>query len=230
MIHSISAFLLLSATLGRHCFCDGASFPHSYFEKQRVQVIDTLQRRGNLDVDSSQDLAYCHLAGYLAFSRAADTECNVKQATKIYRELAAVYMAIQHFNNGNGVVVPEVSGIDQRCPIRLTAELIDSKYTPAIPVQSLTRIMGNRDTSTAQAPIPCGVVGARTSSATYVAYSCVTCKRNMVSLILLVYSLFFWNAEDLEPWYRESILCHTCPTPLLVQNSMMLFVIHSFRV
>jgi ABC-type branched-subunit amino acid transport system substrate-binding protein len=76
-------------------------------------------------------------------------------------------MAIKHFNEGDGVVIPEIHEIDQQCPIRLSTEFVDSKYTPAIVVQSLTKIMESRDPSVfTQDPVPCAVVGARTSSAT----------------------------------------------------------------
>ena len=162
----IALVALCVSLLAKLCQAKLASL-RAQFEERRWAARSRLERRGNIDVDPIEGLAYCHLAGYLAFSRAADTECNLKQATKIYRELAAMFMAIDHFNQGDGVVVPEIHQIDEKCPIRLTAELVDSKYTPSIVVQSLTDIMGSRGPAHGtDDPVPCAVVGARTSAAT----------------------------------------------------------------
>ena len=74
---------------------------YGHWDTKRAQAADALQTVSNMEWDETNQVGYCHLAGYLAFSRAADTECNLKQAKKIYRELAAMYMAIHHFNTGS---------------------------------------------------------------------------------------------------------------------------------
>lgn len=76
---------------------------YGHWDDLRAQAAadDGLQIAGNLEWDATNQIGYCHLQGYLAFSRASDTTCNVKQAQKIYRELAATYIAIHHFNTGS---------------------------------------------------------------------------------------------------------------------------------
>ena len=39
----------------------------------------------------------------------------------------ATHLAVEHLNSGNGVIIPEVEGLNERCPIRFTTEMIDSK-------------------------------------------------------------------------------------------------------
>jgi hypothetical protein len=144
--------------------------PYGHFEDLRFDESNTVERVGNVDVvrdtDSVGDLAaVCHVAAFMGFSR-VNGGCSQNQATKIYKELAATLLAMHHFNNGNGIVVKEVEGIQERCPIRFTAEFHDSQYTPNIVVQSITTILASRDPTNPQEILPCAVVGARTSSST----------------------------------------------------------------
>ena len=89
---------------------DNVPLPMGHWDDLRAQAVvgnNGLTVQGNLEWDEAQQIGYCHLAGYLAFSRASDTACNVQQARKIYRELAAMYLAMYHFNTGSEFVKRE---------------------------------------------------------------------------------------------------------------------------
>ena len=99
------------------------------------------------------------MATYLGFSRASGG-CDIPQASKIYKELVAMELAVHHFNHGLGTVVPELEQVHDWCPLRFSAEYHDSQYTPSVVVQSLTEKLAGVGQP------PCAVVGARTSSST----------------------------------------------------------------
>lgn len=97
--------ILISLACMAIAAADTANSQYGHWDDLRTQAAAAdnggLRLAGNLEWDATNRIGYCHLQGYLAFSRAADTTCNVKQAQKIYRELAAMYMAIHHFNTGS---------------------------------------------------------------------------------------------------------------------------------
>mmetsp|Transcript_12386 Transcript_12386/g.23129 ORF Transcript_12386/g.23129 Transcript_12386/m.23129 type:complete len:688 (+) Transcript_12386:209-2272(+) len=106
----------------------------------------------------------CHVASYLGFSR-ANGSCDWNQASKIFKELVAMETAMHHVNHGIGSVVPELEGLDKKCPLRWSGEYHDSQYTPPVVVQSLTQLLAASNEDGIIIP-PCAVVGARTSSST----------------------------------------------------------------
>ncbi|CAB9500603.1 Metabotropic glutamate receptor 4 [Seminavis robusta] len=170
---------------------------YGYYEQRRLDPSSTVERHGNLDLvhyhphaeaieDKETSFPLCHLATFLGFSRATGS-CDFKQASKIYKELVATEMAIHHFNNGLGTVVPEIQDIQERCPLKLSATFLDSQYTPPVIVKELTRLLtpsssssttsinDQDDTNNNNTTIhnnndnnipPCAVIGARTSSST----------------------------------------------------------------
>lgn len=161
---SSSVLLLLSlfpVTRG-----ETVDYSYGHFERLRLDATNNnvqVERKGNLDIvkdlEGKELASMCHIASYLGFST-VNGGCDQKQASKIYKELAAMLLAIHHFNNGNGVVVKEIDGINQRCSIRFSSEFHDSQYTPKTVVKGITHVV------TQNAVKPCAIVGARTSSST----------------------------------------------------------------
>lgn len=72
----------------------------------------------------------------------------------------ATHLAIEHLNSGNGEIIPDVEGLNERCPIRFTTEMIDSKRSPSIAVNDAIVIISRGNQTT------CAISGAGRSPVT----------------------------------------------------------------
>lgn len=79
-----------------------------------------------------------------------------------YQEQASVMLAFQHLNTGDGSVVPEVTGLDERCPIRFTYELLDNEFSRPLTAQHTIDLLGRPEASFEERK-PCTFFGARNS-------------------------------------------------------------------
>lgn len=61
-----------------------------------------------------------------------------------FEDLANIQLAISHLNNGDGSVVPQVEGLNERCPVRFTGELRDSLFSGAQAVREVFDMTNNR--------------------------------------------------------------------------------------
>ena len=136
------------------------------------------RRSGTVDIVEvdGEEVALCHILGLLAAShpdRDGDGDrCDPVHLQIKYNEMAAILLAIDHFNHRDTSVVPELASLTE-CPIRFTSELHDDHHNPSHAVKILTRIFAERDpesrdssngTASPQLPMPCAVHGAGWSS------------------------------------------------------------------
>jgi len=47
-----------------------------------------------------------------------------------YENALAIQVAIKHLNEGNGIIVPEVEGLNHTCPIQFSASILDTRFSP----------------------------------------------------------------------------------------------------
>ena len=83
----------------------------------------------NLDViiqddapTGSFDTSLCHMAVWLPF-----TQGNLKPVKFIYGEAAGIALAAHHLNVGDGSIVSDVDGLNERCRVQFTVELGDAE-------------------------------------------------------------------------------------------------------
>lgn len=81
---------------------------------------------------------------------------------------AAIHLAMTHLNTGNGTIIPQVEGLNERCPIRFTFEIQD---TEASETTSVYKVMEVLDRAVApeldqDGPPPCAFLGAQRSAVT----------------------------------------------------------------
>jgi len=110
--------------------------------------------------NNDNELLLCHVPTFLRYSTDKGPSCQIA-----YSASAAAILAMHHFNNGDGSVVPELDGINKRCNIRLTTEIINTKSSPINAVRELTRML-TRDSNSISEPQPCAVLGSQISSVT----------------------------------------------------------------
>lgn len=91
---------------------------------------------------NSTGTALCQLVVLNTYGKSAATE-----------QAAAVALALQHLNVGDGTRVPELEGLDERCPVRFSLKVFDTSDIPAVANYTL------HGTN-----MPCAFLGAASSS------------------------------------------------------------------
>jgi len=74
--------------------------------------------------DSS--IVMCHVPQFMRYT-AMDGVGHKDLSNVCYGASAGAIMAINHWNNGNGAVVKDIEGINQRCKIRFTTEIFNTQ-------------------------------------------------------------------------------------------------------
>jgi len=126
-------------------------------------------RAGIVDRFDEVELGVCHIATFLPFTLLGATE---RQPTDVPHLLssggyAAVYLALDMLNRGDGSVVSEVQGLNDRCPIRFTGEVMDTGLNPAHSIGLVSDVLSRQTTTTrSQPPEVCAFIGSSLSSVT----------------------------------------------------------------
>lgn len=110
-------------------------------------------------------LLLCHIPMFLRYSIDNGNSKNTAQCNIAYSASAGALLAMHHFNNGNGDVVPELTDIQKTCNIRFTSEIFDTTSSPLEAVRQMTRII-SRKSEAVDEPQPCAVIGGQISSVT----------------------------------------------------------------
>lgn len=77
----------------------------------------------------------------------------------------AVALAIQHLNTGDGSVIPEVGGLNEKCNVRFTAEYFDSEMSESRAVDQTIEIL-EREPGKVDEKLPCPFLGNGRSAVT----------------------------------------------------------------
>ena len=91
------------------------------------QVLDILRNYYNEEEGgSAQDIAFCHIASLFPLND-TDNPTGTDFHLFGYEAAVATALAINHLNEGDGTLVREVDGLNERCNIRFTTEYIGTK-------------------------------------------------------------------------------------------------------
>lgn len=103
----------------------------------------------------------CHLASILPSSEAAENNTRIPIDFRVYYE-AAGYLAMQHFNERNPRVLPDLPERLKGCDIQLSMEMRDTRFSPIYAAQHLQEILQREHSLSTPAPI--SLVGAARSA------------------------------------------------------------------
>ena len=112
--------------------------------------------------DDDSMFVMCHVPIFLRYTEMSGDELRYNSALG-YGGSAAAMLAMHHFNNGNGVIVKDIEGINNTCSIRLTTEIFDTEASPITAVRGLTEMI-TRPASSVSEPQPCAILGTIYSS------------------------------------------------------------------
>ena len=101
--------------------------------KGAVDVLD-------LDNDNGTEIAFCHLPTFIPIKSkkaAEDGEATPIEQQRRISDIGAVALALEHLNTGNGTIIREIEGLDQRCNVRFTFEVADTESSTKVAVNKI---------------------------------------------------------------------------------------------
>ncbi|KAL3940010.1 MAG: hypothetical protein SGBAC_005362 [Bacillariaceae sp.] len=133
---------------------------------------------------------YAHIAMLFGFSRIRD---NQREAVRegAYQGMAAVLLALEHLNTGNGTLVEEVWGLHDRCNIKFTAEAKDTTLSQIESLNHAVELTSRSD----ETELPTAIAGAF-RSAVSIATSLVTGLRGIPQISPISTSSQLDNVEN----------------------------------
>ncbi len=153
---------------------------------------------------NGESVVICHVPNFLAYSQKNWDGKMQDYSSMGFGGSAGAILAIHHWNNGNGVVVKKIEGINNTCPIRFTTEVFDTMKSPISSVKSFTELITRKPSDTTK-PQPCGIMGS--------IYSMVSVK---LALITGVYDLMQISpgasSESLENTNQYPLFSRTHPS------------------
>ena len=147
----------------------------SYLDAVRTNANTTVSRVGNVDVFSieengeEKEIGLCHIPLLGLFTLPPGLVAPFRVPFNRFesnQELLTVLIALKHLNTGDGSVVPEVEGLNERCNIRFTTEAFDTYFSPNVAVSHALGTLNRQQPGQppAQLPSPCYFLGAQSSS------------------------------------------------------------------
>lgn len=125
---------------------------------------------GNINVVESDNvpggkpIPICYMPYLLYFSKGDRVPLNELGR---YEGLAAIFLAMEHLNTGNGTIVPELDGINERCPLRFTTDSFDTEQQKSVGVNHIINLTDKANActqGTSKNLLPCAILGASFSS------------------------------------------------------------------
>lgn len=121
---------------------------------------------GNVNIVSTGDyhdesIAVCYMPYLFSFSRDG-IPWNIIGS---YDGLAAISLAMEHLNTGNGTIIQQLDGIHERCPLRFVTKAFDAESEERIAVNHVITLT-DRDSygQGSSRLLPCAILGAAYSS------------------------------------------------------------------
>ena len=123
-------------------------------ELRSITNSTNIERIGNVDV-INDGIGLCNIAFMMPFSFFPGPPPNTPRTPfpfmGVLEGSLAVALAIQHLNTGDGSVIPEVGGLNERCSVRFTPEYFDSEMSESRAVDQTIEIL-NREPAKERLP------------------------------------------------------------------------------
>mmetsp|Transcript_18477 Transcript_18477/g.39971 ORF Transcript_18477/g.39971 Transcript_18477/m.39971 type:complete len:910 (+) Transcript_18477:305-3034(+) len=148
--------------------------------------------------DSSKPIPLCYFPYLSLFVRDGKPyNSGGSSGNGYYNGLAAISLALEHLNTGNGTIVPDLDGINQRCPLRFFTDSFDSEAQEAI---SVNQVISLTDRGEGQM-VPCAILSATRSSIS-IATSVISSLRGFPEISALSTSTVLDNKEQYKLFGR----------------------------
>jgi len=114
----------------------------------------------HLMTPAGEEIPLCHLSSLISFSFYEGA--HIPEMTG-FEYSVSVALAAHHLNTGNGVIVPEVEGLNKRCKLRFTTEFADTQYSEGVTLEHVSEQI-ERELGSLTERNPCAFIGADMSS------------------------------------------------------------------
>jgi hypothetical protein len=104
---------------------------------------------------NGNEIAFCHISVLLPFTQGDNIPWLLT-----HEDGAIIALALQDLNEGNGIIIPEIEGLNERCNVRFTTEWADTAFTPGVALLATIEQM-NRPVPE---QTPCAFLGAYRSA------------------------------------------------------------------
>jgi hypothetical protein len=105
------------------------------------------------------EIALCHLSSLFPFTQGS----FIPHEPMIFESAAAVALAAHHLNIGDGSIVKEVEGLNNRCHVRFTTEFTDTEISRGVALNHVIDSI-NRQPGSRFERLPCAFIGAYESA------------------------------------------------------------------
>lgn len=153
-----------------YAYTDGSFSFASYVGRNLHRILPADGAIGEAErslFEGHEELLFCHIPTMLRYStwNQDGTMATTTPMTRMvaYSGSVGALLAMHHFNTGNGTVIDDLAGIDERCPLRFTTEVFDTRGSPFEAVKELTKML-TRPAIDKQNPQPCALFGSQSSA------------------------------------------------------------------
>lgn len=129
----------------------------------RASATDAIRPEGSnvdliTDPETGEKIAICNIVSMLPYTRRRFNSTSIVMHWS-FEHHVSVELAVQHLNAGDGSIVPQVAGLNERCPVRFTVEALDTRGRVD---EGLGKMMDiTRRDPTGPKPLPCAFIGDR---------------------------------------------------------------------
>lgn len=133
-----------------------------HYDAARLAASDSVVRQEGSNVDVFTDptdgkqVALCHFSTILPFTNGGYNPFRLG-----FEDSHSIALAIQHLNTGDGSIVPELDGLNDRCPVRFTAEFADTEFVGGATLKHVVEQTSREDPTER---LPCAFIGAYRSA------------------------------------------------------------------
>lgn len=124
--------------------------------REEDQLLDILHRPNDGDGDGDK-LGFCHLVTFLPFTQLGEPNIAAQEYA------VGVALAIHHLNVGDGSLIGEVEGLNDRCNIRFTTDFADCGFEAGYGVTEIVRLTDPARLKEGK-QLPCAIVGPTRSA------------------------------------------------------------------
>ena len=125
------------------------------------KLIDTVPNSttNNINIiqntSDGENIKICYMPYLASFSRDGEAINN----NEVYEGLASVALAMEHLNTGNGTIIQELDGINERCPLQFYTYSFDSMGQETVSVNTALEITDPHNIDNEEL-VPCAFLSA----------------------------------------------------------------------
>jgi len=161
--------------------------------------INIIESSGNNGSDVTTKL--CYLPFLFAFSRRDATTPHNAQGG--YEGFAALSLAMEHLNTGNGEIVSELDGINERCPLKFYTDSFDTMIQQSTALNHIIALtdphdekqLEEKEQQQQQQLVPCAILGSGGSSLS-ISTSTISSSRGFPQISSLATSIALDNKKQ----------------------------------